>query len=110
MPVSRMVTFPCVLCDGSEQLMLLGLDAWTRVNTCRVGFFPCGLPLNSSTQPLMMKAPLAFAVAIPLPTFAFLQAAIAPAIVWFESWLAEHFFASFGLIFQFLSRKIWVLS
>src|SRR5215203_3860462 len=104
MPVSRMVTFPCVLCDGSEQSIVLGLDAWTRVNTCSVGFFPCGLPLNSSTQPSISKLPFAVAVAIPLPTFAFLQAAIAPAIVWFESWLALHFFAAFGFTLKFLSR------
>src|SRR6266540_3512394 len=60
--------------------MMLGLVACTRVSTFSVGLPPCGLPLNSSTQPLMMKLPLAFAVASPVPTSDFLQAFMAPAM------------------------------
>jgi len=91
-------------------VILLGLDACTRVNTCSVGWLCFGLPLNSSTQPLTVNAPLALAVAMPEPTFALLQAAMAPFIVWFESLVASHLAAAFGLIFMFLSKKICVRS
>ena len=74
------------------------------MNTCSVGLPPCGFPLNSSTQPLIVNAPLAVAVAMPLPTLAFLQAFMARFIVWFESWLGGALLAAFGLIFQFWSR------
>ena len=62
---------------GPVQLIVLGFDACTRVNTFSVGRPLCGWPLNNSTQPLIVNSPLAVAVAVPEPTSAFLQAAIA---------------------------------
>src|SRR4051795_3134451 len=50
--------------------MLLGADTSTRVNSLTVGWPPERLPLKTSTQPWIVKAPLALAVALPLPTFA----------------------------------------
>src|SRR6478672_4775884 len=108
-PLSSTVAFPWVLVVGFAQLMVLGFDAWTRVNTFSVGSpasgpLVAGLPLNSSTQPLMVNAPLAVAVAVPVPTSAPAQFAIACFIVWPESWLSAHLDAALVLIFQFLSR------
>src|SRR5689334_1534737 len=103
-PLSSTVALPCLLVAGLPQVMLLGFDACTRANTLSVGSVFCGLPLNSSTQPLIWNRPLAVAVAVPLPTSAFLQAAIAAFIVLFWSWPDEHLAAAFGLSLQFLSR------
>src|SRR6478735_1732448 len=104
-PFSSTVAFPWVL--------VVGFDACTRVNTFSVGSpasgpLVAGLPLNSSTQPLIWNRPLAVAVAVPEPTSAFLQAVIASFMVLPASWLSAHLAAAFVLIFQFLSRKIWV--
>ena len=93
-----------MLVDGFPQVMLLGFDACTRVNTFSVGRPFCGWPLKSRTQPWMVNRPLAVAVAVPVPTSAFLQAAIACFMVLPASWLDEHLAAAVGLIFQFLSR------
>ena len=62
--LSRIVALPCALVVGFAQLMVLGFDACTRVNTFSVGRpasgpLVAGLPLNSSTQPLIWNAPLA---------------------------------------------------
>ena len=48
--------------------------------------------------------------AVPVPTSAVLQAVIASFMVLPASWLSAHFVAAPVLIFQFLSRKIWVRS
>src|SRR5690242_5606197 len=80
-PVNRTVELPCVLVAGFAQLMLLGFDACTRVNTCRVGLPFCGWPLNKSTQPLTVKRPFAVACATPDPTLAEPHAAMACFIV-----------------------------
>ena len=63
-----------------------------------------GWPLNSSTQPLILNRPLAVAAAVPEPTSAFLQAAIAWAMVFPASWLDEHLVAAVGSTLKFLSR------
>jgi hypothetical protein len=67
------------------------------VNTKSVAFPPCGVPLNRSTQPLMVNAPFALAVAVPCPTFAFPHAAIACDIGMLPEIVAGlHFAAAFG--------------
>src|SRR5215213_8971147 len=109
-PLSRIVALPCVLVEGLLQPIVLGFDAWTRVDTSNVGLLFCGLPLNSNTQPLIWNAPLAVAVACPIPTLALPQTVIACFMVLPTSCVDEHLSAAFGLIFQFLSRKSWVRS
>src|SRR5213595_278550 len=103
-----MVALPWLLLAGFVQVMLLGLDAWTRVNTFSVGWLFFSGPLNNRTQPCISNRPLAVAVAVPVPTRALLQAAIACFMVLPESLLDAHLAAAFGLILKFLSKKICV--
>src|SRR6266542_4683356 len=106
-PWSRIDALPWLLFAGSAQVMLLGLETCTRVYTRSVGLPPCGVPLNSRTQPLTSNAPLTVAFAVPLPTFALPHAAIACDIgILPETDAGSHFAAAFGFSLTSSSMEI----
>ena len=96
---------PLWLVAGLAQLMLLGADTWNLVKIRSVGW-PCafGLPLKTRAQPCTVLVPRS-APAVPAPTFAVPQAAIACFIVMLPAIFdLSHLGTPVGLSFPSLSK------